>query len=418
MQPQLATKKKSLPFSYLAAPFVESAPFRYLWLAQLISVLGSSVTTVILPMVVYSATGSTTTMGLTMALYMLPNVLMLPVSGWIVDRYDRVRLMAASDLIRFMIMVALAALVFTDRLTIPLLYALVVVYGLMDGMFQPAYAAVRAVVFTPPIRNSANALSQLGNQVIRLLGPSLGGLLALGSTGIGFSLDALTYLASFFFLVLLRKALPMKNSRSGQPVRIKEDFLEGIAVLRSHPWLWITILAFSFVNICYSGLIIVLLPWLFKIHLGLDPFVYGLGVSCSGIGAIAAALLFGARAKWRRRGPLAYGGAALSGIALLLMSMVSSPVLLGFLMAMEGFGLMMFGLIWETSLQELVPEEAFGRVASLDMMGSFVLLPAGYLIVGWLADHIGGISTITIFSTMGILSVLLLLLVPGIRRFD
>lgn len=418
MQTEAAAPKKHQPLSYMFSPFIESRPFRYLWLAQLISVLGSSVTTVILPMVVYAATGSTTTMGLTMALYMLPNVIMLPISGWIVDRYDRVRLMALSDLIRFVIMAVLAALVLSDRLTIPLLYSLVVVYGLMDGLFQPAYAAVRAVVFTPQIRNAATALSQLSNQAVRLLGPSLGGLIALGSTGVGFGLDSLTYLASFAFLVLLRKAVPMRNSRSGAPVRIKDDFAEGIQVLRGNPWLWITILAFSFINICFSGISTVLLPWLFKIHLQLDSFAYGLGVTSAGAGAIAAALIFGSRSRWRRRGLLAYGGAGLSGLALLLMAFAATPVLLCLLMALEGFGLMVFGLIWETSLQELVPEEAFGRVASLDMMGSFMLLPAGYLLAGWLADQIGGIMTIGIFSSLGLAAVLLLLLVPSIRRFE
>lgn len=418
MQTEAAMKKKGLPLRNLASPFTESKPFRNLWLAQIISMLGSSVTTVILPMVVYSKTGSAATMGLTMALYMMPNVLMLPAAGLIVDRYDRLRMMAASDLLRFFIMMALAALTFTGRLTMPLLYGLVVLYGMMDGLFQPAYAAVRAAVFTPPIRNAANALSQLGNQAVRLLGPSLGGLIALGSTGFGFSLDALTYLISFIFLMLLSRVLPMKIRRMEGRATIKKDFMEGIRVLKIHPWLWITILAFSFVNICYSGLIVVLLPWLFKIHFRFDSFVYGLGVTCSGVGAIAAAFLFGTRARWRRRGILAYGGAALSGIALLFMTRAGSPVQLGALMALEGFGIMIFSLIWETSLQELVPEETFGRVASLDMLGSFMLMPAGYLLVGWLADRVGGMMTISIFSVLGSSAVLLLLLVPEIRRFD
>lgn len=420
MQPQAhpPLKKKRLHLGHMAAPFAESPAFRYLWLAQIISILGSSVTTVVLPMVVYALTGSTTDMGVTMALYMLPNVLMLPVSGWIVDRYDRLRLMALSDLVRFFVMLALALLVFTDLLTLPILYGLVALYGLMDGLFQPAYAAARAVVFTPPIRNAANALTQLGNQSIRLAGPALGGLLALGSAGVGFSLDALTYLASFLFLLLLRRIQPMPSPRSGEPIRLKRDFVEGIAVLRSHTWLWVTILAFCFINICYSGLIVVMIPWLYKVHLQLDSFAYGIGITCSGVGAIAAALAFGSRARWRRRGLLAYSGSALGGVALLLMPLSDSPAVLGALMALQGFGVMAFGLIWETSLQELVPEEAFGRVASLDMLGSFALLPGGYLLVGWLADRMGGVPTITLFASMGLLIVLSVLLVPAIRRFD
>ncbi|MNI70655.1 hypothetical protein D3C73_1264790 [compost metagenome] len=88
------------------------------------------------------------------------------------------------------------------------------------------------------------------------------------------------------------------------------------------------------------------------------------------------------------------------------------------LFALEGFGLMLFGLIWEISLQELVPQEAFGRVASLDLLGSFALLPIGYILVGWLADLIGGIPTIAIFSGLGLLCAASVLCLPAIRKFQ
>ncbi|MNO00569.1 hypothetical protein D3C81_2204890 [compost metagenome] len=79
---------------------------------------------------------------------------------------------------------------------------------------------------------------------------------------------------------------------------------------------------------------------------------------------------------------------------------------------------MLFGLIWETSLQELVPQEAFGRVASLDMLGSFALLPIGYIVVGWLADVIGGTQTMMIFAALGIACIIFVLMIPSIRKFD
>lgn len=94
-----------------------------------------------------------------------------------------------------------------------------------------------------------------------------------------------------------------------------------------------------------------------------------------------------------------------------------APVLI-VLMAIEGFGMMIFGLIWETSLQELVPEEAFGRVASLDMLGSFALLPLGYVVVGWLATVIGGEITIITLAILVLVTIGVALCVPSIRRFD
>jgi MFS family permease len=425
MQIDAPLKKKPRMLDQFLLPFIQSRAFPYLWLSQLISMLGGSVTTVILPMVVYSLTGSTTMMGLVMTAYMLPYVLMLPLSGWIVDRYDRVRIMMLSDIVRFIVMLAIAVLIFSDALSVRLLFGLVSLYGLMEGLFQPAYSAVRATVFTPDIRNAANALTQVSNQGVRIIGPILGGLIISSmSASYGFGLDALTYLISYACLLLLVKKSLVSHQNKSETATSKlsfawkREFLEGITILKGHPWLWITILAFCFINICYTGIIVILVPWLFKVHLGLDPLAYGVGITCSGAGAITAALLFGSKTQWHHRGIIAYGAVILSGAALLTMTFTTSPIVLSLLMAVQGFGLMIFGLIWETSLQELVPPEAFGRVVSLDLLGSFALLPLSYFLVGWIADQIGGVITITIFASIGLAIVASVLCVPAIRRFQ
>ncbi|WP_242235308.1 MFS transporter [Bacillus cereus group sp. BfR-BA-01316] len=420
MQGEIQTEKKLGYVGKLLLPVKVSPHFKFLWIGQLLSTLGSSITMVILPIVVYSLTGSTVVMGMTMAMYMLPNILAFPFAGLVVDRIDRVKLMLFTDIIRCILMLLLATLIFMDLLTITLLYVLVALYGLMEGIFQPAYSAVRAKVFVPEIRNAANALTQMSNQGIRLIGPALGGLIvSVASAGIGFGLDAVTYLLSFFCLLFLKEIKFNKVQKlEKNNVNYKKDFLEGFLVLKSHPWLWITILVFSFVNICYAGIIVVLIPWLFNVHHHFEAYVYGLGMACSGGGAVIAALIFGGKQQWHKRGLLAYGGVLISGMALLIMPFVSwAPALIG-LMAIEGFGIMIFGLIWETSLQELVPEEAFGRVASLDMLGSFALLPLGYVVVGWLATVIGGKITIIMLAILVLITIGMALSVPSIRRFD
>ncbi|PEI65589.1 MFS transporter [Bacillus wiedmannii] len=420
MQGEVQREKALGYVGKLLLPVRVSRHFKFLWIGQLLSTLGSSITMVILPVVVYSLTGSTVVMGMTMAMYMLPNILALPFAGLVVDRIDRVKLMLFTDIIRCILMLLLASLILMDLLTITILYVLVAFYGLMEGIFQPAYSAVRAKVFVPEIRNAANALTQMSNQGIRLIGPALGGLIvSVASAGIGFGLDAVTYLLSFFCLLFLseikfKKVKPIEKRK----VDYKQEFMEGILVLKSHPWLWITILVFSFVNICYAGIIVVLIPWLFNVHHHFEAYVYGLGMASSGVGAVIAALIFGGKERWRKRGLLGYGGVLISGCALLIMPFITwAPALIG-LMAIEGFGMMIFGLIWETSLQELVPEEAFGRVASLDMLGSFALLPLGYVVVGWLATVIGGEITIITLAILVLVTIGIALCVTSIRRFD
>lgn len=305
MQGEIQTKKDLGYVEKLLLPVKVSRHFKFLWIGQLLSTLGSSITMVILPVVVYSLTGSTVVTGMTMAMYMLPNILALPFAGLVVDRIDRVKLMLFTDIIRCIVMLLLASLIFMDLLTITLLYVLVALYGLMEGIFQPAYSAVRAKVFVPEIRNAANALTQMSNQGIRLIGPALGGLIvSVASAGIGFGLDAATYLLSFLCLLFL-KEIKFKKIKSIERSKVdyKKEFMEGVLVLKSHPWLWITILVFSFVNICYAGIIVVLIPWLFNIHHHFEAYVYGMGMASSGGGAVIAALIFGGKERvtglWR-----------------------------------------------------------------------------------------------------------------------
>ncbi|OWA33510.1 MFS transporter [Saccharibacillus sp. O16] len=452
------------------SPLRRSRAFTYLWLGQWIAMLGSSVSVLILPIVVYSLTDSSTALGFAMTCYMLPNILALPFAGWIVDKTDRLRLVMLSNGARLVIMLLAAIAIFSGTLTLERLYIGLVFYGLMEGVFSPAYSALRAEVFTPDIRNAANALSQISIQGVRLLGPALGGMLVTAaSPGAGFALDSTTYLISLICFAMLGKVLSAQRKKgrdeaawafssssaqstagSSSPetaaaVQVMEwpseasadekmteplsarpsalsgfgaEFMEGVHVLRRLPWLWITIVAFSLLNICYTGIVAILVPWLFKVHHGLSPSVYGIAMAGTAVGAILAAVLFGSKRDWKRRGLVAYGGALLSGFALLLLSIVTWVPGLVMAMVLEGFGMMMFMIIWEISLQELVPAESFGRVASLDMLGSFALLPVGYLIVGRLADTIGGIPSIAIFACAGILILLTALCSPHIRRFN
>lgn len=419
---QLNVEHQESVIARFVSPVRQSKAFTYLWIGQLIAMLGSSVTMIILPILVYTLTGSSTIMGLAMTIYMLPIVIILPISGWIVDHTDRVRLILVTNTVRFALMFTGAIFIFTDHLTLPILYVGLALYGLMEGIFQPAYSALRAEIFTPDIRNAANALTQVSVQLVRLLGPTLGGILVtVASPGSGFALDSLTYLFSLVCFTLLSRHFISKRAHSIHTTArtsVWQEFTAGFVILQKQPWLWITIVIFSLLNICYMGVTTVLVPWLFKVHHGLDPFIYGLAMTSAGIGAMAGALLFGSRRHWRKRGWIGYGGALLSGVALFLLSVITWTPGLVMVMALEGFGLMIFSLVWETSLQELVPVESFGRVASLDMFGSFAFLPVGFLVIGWLADHIGGLVTIGIFSGIGMLLVIIGLCVPAIRRFD
>ena len=83
-----------------------------------------------------------------------------------------------------------------------------------------------------------------------------------------------------------------------------------------------------------------------------------------------------------------------------------------------GIGMSIFGMIWVKSVQDIVPLEKLGRVFSVDMLGSFVLLPIGFGISGWLTDRIPASTVFILGGGLSIVMFLAALLHPAIREFD
>lgn len=400
----------------LFQPLRASPAFTTLWLGQSLSRLGDSVLFVILPIVVYQVFRSTVDMGVVLTAYTLPQVAMLPVAGLLVDRLPRVRLMQVADILRMLATAFVTVLLIRGALTLPALVAVAALFGVMDAVFLPAYAAVRAQIFTEDIRNAANALTGMTQQVAQIVGPALGGLvLAVASPAAGFAFDGATYLVSAVSLFLLTVP-PVR--REGASEGFLQGMKGGLATLRSNAWLWQTILAFALINVASGGLAGILVPWLIKVRLVLPSADYGLAMAGMAVGSLVVASVFGQRRSWRHRGPVAYGGVAVQGAAYAALAFVHAFPLIVLLLAAAGAGMVLFSLIWEGSLQELVPAHAYGRVASLDMFGSFALLPVGYLATGWFAQAVGGITALWAAGALTVGLSLAMLLSPAIRRFS
>lgn len=407
------------PAAGIFLPIKVSPNFTALWLGQTLSQLGNAVLWVTLPLAVFDTSQSTLQMGLIMGLFMLPQVILLPFTGIVADRVSRTRLMISTDAIRLVLVSVVAVLFALHKAPLSILQLFVLLYGIMEALFQPAYAAVRAQVFLPDIRNAAISLTQMSQQVSKLLGPALGGLLVgFGSPAAGFALDAFMLLISLVSLTRLRLSglLPPEGGLGLRGFLI--EFRGGYVELKKHPWLWITILAFAFLSIAGTGLTTILVPWLMKVHLHLSDTSYGMVSSAAGIGAIAAAYIYGRRSRWRHRAFIAYGGLAGQAVTLFVASFVHTTLLLMVLMAVDSAFLMLFGVVWEASLQELVPPEAYGRVASLDFFGSWVLLPVGNVFTGWFAATVGGIPAIWVEAAFMLLITVVTLGVPAVRQYD
>ncbi|MFZ2520868.1 MAG: MFS transporter, partial [Anaerolineae bacterium] len=171
-------------------------------------------------------------------------------------------------------------------------------------------------------------------------------------------------------------------------------------------------------NITLAAPFAVALPFLVKDHLHGDVRTLGLLYAVFPVGYVLGGLWMGRYPRLRWRGLVSYGGAIVAGLGLAVLG-ANVPLVVILLAALiNGAALEVFGLIWTNILQTVVPGDKLGRVASFDMLGSFMLLPIGYGLTGWATEALG---PALVFIAGGLLTALITalgLLHPAVRRFD
>jgi MFS family permease len=395
--------------------------FALLWGGQTISRLGDSLYRIALSWWILEKTGSAVAMGTLAVFSLVPMLLFLLVGGVIVDRLPRFRIMLTSDIVNTLVVASVAALAYTDHLQLWQVYAASVIFGLADAFFYPAYTASVPQIVPPEELPSANSLTSLSWQLAGVIGPTIGAIIVASSgTSLAFGLDSTSFLISAACLLPLRNIRPPAPAGSETAPRTTPiaDMRDGWKIVASSPWLWVTILVYAFINVTDSGPRNVALPFLIHDHLGLQVEALGLVASSFSIGSVIGAVILGRLKRIRRRGTLLYGSAVLGGLMIVAYGL--APNLTVILAAAFVYGLTFsaIALVWTNTLQEMVPPDKLGRVSSIDALGSFVLMPIGFALAGWLTDKIGPVQVFVIGGCGTITMAVLAYLHPGVRGLD
>lgn len=351
--------------------------FRLLWAGRAVGALGTWLLVVAVPLHVLHLTGSPTAAGLTLAAEFLPPVVLGPVAGAVVDRWNRRTVLVAADVLRAAA-VALLLLV-READDVWLVYVALVLEGVGTAVFRPAVQAhVPAIVGTGPLLSAANSLTTATDGTIRLVGAPVGGLL-LGVAGWEalVALDVLSYLLSA--LAISRTVVPRRENGDGgrrpHPSRWGE-LLAGVRFLRRDR----TAGALFLVTVLFLGgnaaLTALLVPHT-ATTLG-GPTQTGLVLSGLGVG-----FLLGAPATHRlRHRPAPLLGGALTGTAAgyaLLFAAPTVPTALGAAVVVGAFGSAALTTT-QTLLQRATPNAVLGRVGAAVFTGEAVATFGGALV--------------------------------------
>ncbi len=397
--------------------------FAWLWTGQTISRLGDHLYQIALAWWVLQKTGSAETMSAVLIVTFAPMLIFLLVGGVAVDRLPRVPVMVISDVVRGAVTLIVAGLAYADRLEIGHIFALSLLFGLVDAFFTPAYTAAVPEITPIEALPSANSLTSLSTQLGRIAGPAIGAvIIGAGGTPLAFLINGLSFFVSAACLIPIWRTLPASRlnppTEKSPSTNIWHDLRDGFKTVLASPWLWITIAVSALLNVTLSGPYAVALPFLIDQQWQSDVNILGLLYAVFPIGYVVASVWLGRLARIRRRGLTAYLGIVAAGLGMLIIGLpLPLPVIL-LAAAVNGAGIETFALIWTNTLQELVPPDQLGRVSSIDALGSFALLPIGYGVIGWAVTQFGAAAVCVAGGaiTMGV--ALISLLHPRVRGLD
>ena len=396
----------------LPAVLREERQFRLLFLGQALSIIGDRMTAVVLPFAVLSIGGSVTDVGLVAAAGFLPFIFLGLIGGVVADRIERKRILIASDLVRLASQATAGILLVSGVAEVWHLAVLTAVFGAADSFFSPAFSGLMPLTIAEPRHlQPANALRGMSFSTGSILGPALGGVFvaAVGEGG-ALLVDAGTFAVSVLCLLALRP----RTVERGDPEPFASDLRGGWREVRARTWVWAFLAGMVVYHVIVLPSIFVLGPVLMEDELD-GATSWAIIVTAFGLGSIVADLLL---LRWRPRFALraaAVGLAIASCQAVIIGS--GLPILaIAAVEFFEAIGVSAFFTLWETSLQEHIPEDSISRVSSYDYVASAGMMPLGAVVAGPVSAALGIHETLAGMSVIGALAAVGLLAVPSIRN--
>jgi MFS family permease len=369
--------------------------YRLFFGGQVVSLVGTWITTTATNWLVYRLTGSAFLLGVVGFAGQFPAFVLGPFAGIVVDRWDRHRLLVVTQTISMLQSFALAALVFTGRITLTWIVVLSIVQGLVNAFDMPARQAfLLTMIENKNDLGNAIALNSSMVNVARLVGPSIAGVvIAATSEGWCFFIDGVSYVTVIVALLRMR----IVRQAGGPAVRRSavQQFKEGwVYAFGFRPIRSIILLLalVSLVGVPYSVLMPVFATTVF--HGG--PHTLGLLMTASGCGALCGALWLAQRKTVLGLGRVIPIASALFGVGLAAFSFVHVLWLAVPCLVLAGFGFIVQMASSNTVIQTIVDDEKRGRVMSFYMMAFLGTAPFGSLIAGSLSSRIGAGHTLLV----------------------
>ena len=361
--------------------------FLLIWVGQLVSLIGSQITSFALGVWVYQNTVSVTQFALISFFTMLPGLVIAPMAGALVDRWDRRWTIILSDSVAGLSTLSIALLVLTGQLQIWHIYLAITISSISNAFQWPAYSSAITLLVPKKHLIRASGMTQLSEALARLLSPFCGGVLVIliQLSGV-IMLDLSTFLFALVTLLIV-KFPPPQTTTAGKLAKgsLLQESIYGWSYIKARPGLMGLLMFFSISNfaVCTSEVLFTPLVLSFT-----SANILGLVLSIGGSGMLISSIIISIFGGPKHRIYSVLVSELLLGLCISLVGMRTSVTLITTGVFLAFFcipiGESSANTIWQTKVEPDVQ----GRVFAIRRMFAWSSRPLAYLVAGPLADRI------------------------------
>jgi MFS family permease len=358
---------------------------------QLISQIGDKFHMLAVAYLVLKTTGSPAKMGLVLFCSVFPTMFLGFISGAFLDRYSRKIIIVGTDIIRGLIVAALAVLYYLDALSFTVLLAAQLLISVCTAFFDPAIPAIIPQIVKRDQLTRANSQTQFVSGIATIIGPILGGLTVAWTGYLSvFLINSFSYLFSAGFESFIQ--LPVLKNKTAVQNKILDDIIEGCRYVFWRRRLLIILVMVGVIHF-FVGSIEAVIPVFATGLTGEGPENIGYIQTCFGLGTVLAALFISIRNLNDKEVVVLFGSVFLIGLLLILIGaihvagMQNVLAYLAFFLAFGG-AVIFAGTSFRSLLQKDVDATMMGRVFGFVSSVGNISIPVAILVFGLLMEYI------------------------------
>ena len=388
--------------------------YRKLWAASTISNLGDGVTLVAGPLLAASLTRDPVLVAGVVFAQRVPWLLFPLISGALVDRLDRRRVMGYVDAARTALVGALGVAVLFGWASLPLMYAIFFLMGTLETLFDNAsQAMIPAVVPRDRLERANSRLYAAEIVSNQLAGPPLGGFLFGVAVAVPFLLDAGTFAAAAALVLALRGQFRPERPEGAPPTTLVAEIGEGLRWLWNHRLIRTLAIMLGVFSMTFAATDAIFVLFAQDV-LGLGSFGYGVLLTSGAVGGLAGSFFADRIIGWLGSGRALQASVLISAVVLSLIALSESAFVVWAAFLLIGITVVVWNVITVSFRQAVVPEIIFGRVNSVYRLLGWGGMSVGALLGGLLARSFG--LTTPFWFAAAVLAIMFIITLPLVNN--